>query len=739
MIIDNRQKDKILAAYFAATNLSDAAAVFEAFVHRMHREGKYDRLKHWWDDMNALRTIRAAEHHIRSLPPETEPSSDPIEKLGVGKNGRVQFMEEPIGAIYSYYRTVLPQETQIKIAYDSLIERFMGFLQRKKYAIRLSENQLAYVLFVPDIDFQLIDEWQRFLEFVYSAEELYKSFTLFVNNWRLSNRKGGILGYVRFPSVTEDMRRWQAAFYIATLRRRVLKPDKRGEPDTDNRRTKKREDMTQILSKLHEQLQHQDLKLSFDRAEKLSRQFNTLGSSQVRNAKAEQQIRDIMVEPLHILTCPIAPLDKIKRASTREAGDRIVGKRQTYCYGCGNSFSPNERKQNFKGNLSANSFVFYAPSQRLQSGTGEERPSVCPDCLTVAFASPIKLVTGTIIVQLSTDEDSHSLSIEKYLRMLTLGELNLIAGRYLLINCPEFIDKHGGLIFVSKEIGVKQYALWRIAQILPVEALNNMYFTLFVDESEIQLETRHIVWLSHLSESFLSRITLKDHKNKNRLNAPLNQAIRLIQKDEVISAIHRLATAKPTEAKQLGDWSYSEKRGLEELREKHCELLEKSSNGDKQMMKQAEFYRHVAALTGLTYAYCDYVRGELRGKENVDTVQREVKKLIEKVVNPSFFNYEAADVLPGTRATMYCNDDNYFCYAQAKRLLEDTLKLDLSDREGRTDKGQESLTIFFDDILNAYAAISQKYYKKAQQRKLSYQLKLNLHAKFASLFNQKGD
>ena len=83
---------------------------------------------------------------------------------------------------------------------------------------------------------------------------------------------------------------------------------------------------------------------------------------------------------------------------------------------------------------------------------------------------------------------------------------------------------------------------------------------------------------------------------------------------------------------------------------------------------------------------------------------------------------------------MYRSDDNYFCYDQAKRLLKDILKLDLSGREGHTDKGQESLTVFLDDILNTYAALSEKYDNKAQQRKLSYQLKLNLHAKFASLF-----
>ncbi len=133
---NTQQKDKILAARFAATNLNDAAVDFEAFVHRMHRAGEYDKLKHWWDDMDALRIIRAAEHHIKSLTSETEPSPDLIERPTVGKNGCIQFMGEPIGKIYSYYRTVLPQEMQIKIAYDSLIDRFWKFVQQEKWAIR---------------------------------------------------------------------------------------------------------------------------------------------------------------------------------------------------------------------------------------------------------------------------------------------------------------------------------------------------------------------------------------------------------------------------------------------------------------------------------------------------------------------------------------------------------------------------------------------------------------------------
>ena len=75
----------------------------------------------------------------------------------------------------------------------------------------------------------------------------------------------------------------------------------------------------------------------------------------------------------------------------------------------------------------------------------------------------------------------------------------------------------------------------------------------------------------------------------------LCQAIRLIQKDEVISAIYTLITAEYPEVTPIHHRSYSEKRCLEELREKHCDLLEKSSKGDKLMSKQAEFYRDVAA------------------------------------------------------------------------------------------------------------------------------------------------
>jgi hypothetical protein len=727
---------KILAAHFAAMKTSEFSDEFEAFVHSHRKE--YQLLERWWNDMEALRTIRHAAHLLRNGTQETE---DPISKLSVQADQVIRFADKAIGKVYNYCRTVLPQEIQIRLAYDTLIERFMEFLQRERRAIRLSENQFTVTLFIPEVDFQLVDEWQQFVESAYSEKELYKSFTLFVNSMKLTDRG---FGYVHFPSVTEAMRLWQAAFYIATLEERVVRyPDnyRKAKTDEDRKKAQKenREELKQLLTELRDELwtvsNPDETMMLFDKALKLSHQFNRTGATQfsygtvkprAKKGKIEDKIIEILNEDVKPLACPLTSVNEASQDRIHEAGDTAKNR----CYACGRLLPPRNEIRQFKGKLEANRFVFSDPSQRLQSGSGQVQPSICLDCLAVAFGCPIKLAGGAIIVRLSyPNEENEFVSPEKYLQMLTLGELNLMAGRYLLIKCNDFV----GSTPISEKIGQVQYALWRVAQMLPTDALDKMQFKLFAGESEIQLKARHLVWLSLLESSFKPRLVVN-----RKDNIRLCQAIRLIQKDEVISAIYTLATADYPEVTPIHDRSYSEKRSLEELREKHCTLLNKSSEGDKPMSKQAEFYRDVAALTGLTYAYCDYLRGEVRKKPDVDTV-REVKKLIEKVVNPSFFNYEASDVLPSTRATMYCNDDNYFCYAEAKRLLKDTLKLDLSDRKGRTDKGQESLTVFFDDILNAYAAISQKYSKKAQQRKLSYQLKLNLYAKFASLFNQKGD
>ena len=774
--MDIQQRTKILATHFAATKQNELTADFEAFVYGMQRRDKFEQLKQWWEEMEALHILRRANHLIQY--PHEQIDREISELLKV-EGQTVTFKTQSIGKIYDYQRIVLPQEMQIRIAYDSLIERFLQFLQQEKYAIRLFENAFTISLFVPHLDFQLEKEWVRFIQqFAYSEKELYKSFTLLVNSLKLTDRG---FGYVRFPPATKKMAHWLAAFYVATLRERVLRnadnyrqanaasskvqenvkryqDQLKADSLTESRRmsiksklNNERENLNeakqalksalkvnqaefnQILSGLRNQTDRVD----FDHAERLSRQFNRTGAmqfsygtvklkSQGGKSSIEDTIVEILNEPITLPGCPFVPLDIIPEIIVRNAGDNA----KNLCYSCGRSLPVKGHHQQ------ANRFVLGDPSQRLQSGGSQAQPNVCGECLTFAFACPVKLTSGAIVVQLAPRNDTDQpFSIENQLRMLTLGELNLVAGRYLLINCREFVGSGNNRTLVSEKIGQVQYTLWRVACALPAEALETMKCTLFTGGAEIPLKTRHFVWLSLLNEIFSPNLVVEQ-----RDNIPLGQAIRLIEKDEMIAAIYKMATVAPDkrEANQLWETSYREKRILEDLREKHCTLLEQlPEKGEKPKMNQARLFRHVAGLTGLTYAYCDYVRSEVNKDEKLNT-EREVSKLIEKVTNPNFFNYAASDPLTGTRATMFRNDDNYFCYDQAKRLLTEELNLDLSSRgESTSERGQLQLPIYFDDIVNAYTTLFEKYYKSAnEQHKLCYQLKLSLYAKFASLFQK---
>ena len=774
--MDIQQREKILAAHFAATKQNQPTADFEAFVHWMQQTGKLEQLKQRWNEMDALHVLRRVNHLTQYSQEQIE--REVVELLKV-EGQTVTFKTQSIGKIYDYQRIVLPQEVQIRIAYDSLIERFLTFLQQEKHAIRLFENTFTISLFIPHLDCQLEKEWGKFIQqFAYSEKELYKSFTLLVNSLKLTDRG---FGYVRFPPATKEMAHWLAAFYIATLRERVLRNAdnyrtanaalsktqenvKRYQDQlkannlTERRRTNielkldgerknlkeakqalgsiltvNQAEFNQILSGLRNQTNT----TNFDHAERLSRQFNRTGSmqfsygtvklkSQGGKSSIEDTIVEILNEPIVLPSCPFVPLDAIPEIIVRNAGDNA----KNLCYSCGRPLPAKERHQQ------ANRFVLGDPSQRLQSGGSQGQPNVCGECLTVAFACPVKLTSGAIVVQLAPRNEADQLfSIENQLRMLTLGELNLMAGRYLLINCREFVGSGNNRTLVSEKIGQVQYTLWRVACTLPVEVLETMKCILFTGGAEILLKTRHFAWLSLLNEIFSPNLVVEQ-----RDNIPLGQAIRLIEKDEVIAAIYKMVTVDPAkkEANQLWETSYREKRVLEELREKHCILLEQLvEKGEKPKMNQARLFRHVAGLTGLTYAYCDYVRSEVNKDEKLNT-EREVSKLIEKVTNPNFFNYAASEPLTGTRATMFRNDDNYFCYDQAKYLLTEELNLDLSSRgENTNERGQLQLPIYFDDIVNAYTTLFEKHYKSAnEQHKLCYQLKLSLYAKFASLFQR---
>ena len=142
---------------------------------------------------------------------------------------------------------------------------------------------------------------KKFIQFAYSEEELYKSFVLFVNSMKLTDRG---FGYVHFPSVTEGMKLWQAAFYIATLEERVVRyPDNYRKAKTNKDREvagkENRKKLKQLLTELRYELQtsvqgsveSDKVVRFFDKALRLSRRFNQTGKIQffLRHSKTARK------------------------------------------------------------------------------------------------------------------------------------------------------------------------------------------------------------------------------------------------------------------------------------------------------------------------------------------------------------------------------------------------------------------------------------------------------------------
>jgi len=154
------------------------------------------------------------------------------------------------------------------------------------------------------------------------------------------------------------------------------------------------------------------------------------------------------------------------------------------------------------------------------------------------------------------------------------------------------------------------------------------------------------------------------------------------------------------------------------------------------MTDKAQMFRHVAALTGLLNAFCDYVNSQC-GRDTA-TANREVSKLIEEVTDPYQFCYRATHNLSGEMATVYRNADNYFCFDEAEKLLGGLPGVDLAQRQGIDDKGTRTLKVYFDDVRHAYTALFSDAYKtEKEQKDFATELKLSLAAKFPQYFRKK--
>jgi len=368
-------------------------------------------------------------------------------------------------------------------------------------------------------------------------------------------------------------------------------------------------------------------------------------------------------------------------------------------------------------------FMFERPSQRRQSSSGEGRPHICASCSALAFASPLKVTDESIILRLSPVDKlaSSSIKLKDYVRMLTNKEMHISVGKYVVLAS----DRTNKGDLAAPKLGQVQYALAKVASIFPQEVLADFKFWLVLQGSEIELPSRHLLFIKGLMESYRQSIITggKD------INMGLGDAIRYIQQDLPYLADYSLVKIA----------SISDRLKLEQTRSIYWEEIKDFMDSNLQLSQRAKLYRDIAALTGLTYAFVSALESRAKKseeqKKDEKYTAREVSKIIEKSDDAIAFCYYATlgdTTKERVEARLYHSPGNDFIHSQTLVLLGD---LAISGREDKDDKGSAYIQLYADDVSKAYMHFAnQKCYSQDKGwKELTYNLKLSLYTRFPEL------
>ncbi len=735
--MDYIDKINCLAAYLAA--MGRPPSDFDRVASAAQEAGLTDVLRAQLAALDTPRLMRQLEKGKSTAPLAWE--------TVVLQGDQVLWDGAPIGQLRTFYKVASPQEMQARIAYEVFLDRFLSYVQQTFKVAVLHESDADVTLFVPyGTNFDLQGAWQAFVSEAFSPSGLRQTFVPLVNSIRLSERGYSTLD---IPIVSNDHALYLAAFYRANLASteasdawwEAEKARLQAELNrTPSARDKKR--LQKTIDKLEKELEtrrkrygttyqaYRDLKQKYPawiskveamaRAEMggqaAGRQLSQRGNIVAKYVSEMASLATTRAD--NFFQLPLLLGENPSEFQPRGGGDSGGD----VCYVCGRAFRKGDPK--FK----ANKFIFESPSQRLQSGSGQTEPKVCATCAVVSFVSPIKTGTDRLVIRLRCRDDGRRYLLEDQLRMLTMGELNVMAGRYALLQVSERVPKTRGSPLLER-MGGHQYALYKVASLFGKEVFREYQTEVVIGGAEVTLSNRHLAGVRGLIEVFgLDQRRWWEDKG---LYAAVGQAVRYIEREEVIFAVYELLKAW-----RKADLLYQDKLNsvqasrLEQLYETHWRWLM------EEKPKEAMLFRDVAAMTGMLYAFCSFVR------QSVDAGQKriEVRKLIERATEPYSFIYTAAGNTKREMATLYRQSDTYFCFDQAKALLT-ALEVGVGEREGTSDKGTPTLVFYFDDVVNAYTYLFENRYRSSkEQRDFTYTLRLSLHARFPELMErEKGE
>ncbi len=381
----------------------------------------------------------------------------------------------------------------------------------------------------------------------------------------------------------------------------------------------------------------------------------------------------VYVELLRLLdvSLPEAQLPPLFRPDPFGLEARAPGDKAEACYGCG---------QPMEEGYKASKLIFASPSQRLQSGYGQEEPKVCAACAVVGLASPLKVGEGNVLVRVRAPL-THLEEAKAFARMVALGSLNVAAGPYIQLNSP-LVQSGGKRVPLAQAVGRLVYALAYIGCEVDPNVLRRLTLELLEGGQSIRLPAPAL-WLSHLYQlGFGSRLSERGEANRDLAEALRYALAGLPWHGEYVLARRYGRVVDPV--------------FLEAGRRDYAALLAEGGEG---MGKLAERFRDVAGLAGILYAWAYYVKQEA-SKKGLDP-KREITKLLENLESPYFASYVASYALNAIQASLYRNPQQAFLYEEALRLLQEA-GVPPREEEGR-------LLVSQDELWKAYSYLAEKY------------------------------
>ena len=713
-----------LAACFVAS--ARPAMDFDAVISAARHAGLQNHLRGYLSLLDAPRLVRRLVRCRNATPLDWD--SVTVQAVDV------LWDRLPIGRLHSFYKVPFPHEAQARIAYEVFLDRFLLYAQREYKAALIRQGDIDVVLFIPQgINFELGEVWNDFVRHSFTGEALRKGFVLFVNTFKLAERG---IGTLDVPIANPEQAKVLAAFYRANLARLERSEDRRRQEikvledrlvasgnGTRIRReiTHRREELRVWKGRYAEahtmmNVLHQHHPEWMDEIESLGHHYMTGLAAQhlmLRGditAKAAREMEKLAKIDTYYELPPLLSEKKLSFA-VRGGGDTVEG----VCYACG--------RLTRGGTYDARKFIFESPSQRPQSGSGERRPRVCGMCALISLASPIKTGDDRLIFRMRRQEegDGHYL-YEEDLRMLTVGELNIVAGRYALMQVTEQVSRGEGYDPLPRVLGQRQYALYKVATLFPPEVFHRYQVEVLIGNNEVLLPSIHLILLRGLVDVFGMRQWWKDRRHLRAMG----QAIRFVEKGKVINGVYALIRGGLLFNCRFYPLQSSL---LETLYEDYWRWLMNEN------LTEARRFRDVAAMTGLLYAFCAHTRSSVR--ESGGNERMVVRKLVEQAAEPYNFSYTMAHATRTEQAKLRRHADLNFCFDQVRALIEE-LGVDVPEREGVDENGTSTLVLYLDDMARAYTYLFESRYRTLKdQREFANALRMSLHSRFPRLMERE--